>query len=105
MSMNTVPETTGGARAASRRAALIASARKHFVQKGFEATSLDDLIADAGGSRRNIYDLFGGKEGILSAVIEQIIGEIAQSAEIPSGTDTEPRDCVGGAVGRYAVVG
>lgn len=76
---------------ADRRNALVASARKHFVQKGFEATSLDDLIADAGGSRRNIYGLFGGKEGILRAVIEEIVAEIAQTAEMPDASGDDPR--------------
>jgi AcrR family transcriptional regulator len=40
-----------------------------FLDQGYEAVSLDSLIARAGGSRRNIYRHFGGKEGLFMAVI------------------------------------
>ncbi|MDX8347950.1 TetR/AcrR family transcriptional regulator [Cognatiyoonia sp. IB215446] len=90
--MSETPDAPVRTKPADRRDALIASARRHFVEKGFEATSLDDLIADTGGSRRNIYELFGGKEGVLGAVFEQIISEIAETADLPVEADMNPRD-------------
>ena len=64
-------------KSADRANSLLKAARRLFVQKGFEGMSLDHVIAETGGSRRNIYALFGGKEGLLEAVIEQIIEDIA----------------------------
>jgi len=43
-----------------------------FLDRGYEAMSLDTLIARAGGSRRNIYDRFGGKEGLFIEVVNQL---------------------------------
>ena len=77
---------------AARREALIAAARRSFVERGVEGTSLDDVIAEVGGSRRNIYAAFGGKTGLLRAVIERIIAEIAETAEMPAGDGAEPRE-------------
>lgn len=75
-----------------RRDALVAAARRSFVARGVAGTSLDDIIAEAGGSRRNIYNLFGGKDGLVDAVVENIIDEAARTAEVPPTPDLPPRD-------------
>lgn len=76
----------------TRRDALVAAARRAFVAHGVAGTSLDDVIAEVGGSRRNIYNLFGGKDGLVQAVVENIIDEAAQTAEVPAKPDLPPRD-------------
>ncbi len=77
---------------APRRDALIAAARRAFVHHGVEGTSLDDVIAEAGGSRRNIYNLFGCKDGLVEAVVETILEDTAKIAEAPPNPDLPPRD-------------
>lgn len=52
-----------------RRQAIIEAALQLFTEQGFENTSLDMVIALAGGSKRMIYSEFGGKEGLLQAVL------------------------------------
>lgn len=61
---------------ASTRARLIAAARLAFGQKGYAAASMDDLTAAAGLTRGALYHHFGGKEGLLEAVVQQIDGEM-----------------------------
>lgn len=80
------------ARTGPRRDALIAAARRAFVAKGVERTSLDDIIAEAGGSRRNIYNQFGGKDGLVDAVVESILEDAARIAETPFRPGAPPRD-------------
>lgn len=63
-----------------RREALLDAAHRAFVELGYERTSLDAVIAEVGGSRRNIYVEFGGKEGLLAAVVERIIARVADEA-------------------------
>jgi len=55
-----------------RQEVLLKVAAEVFLEKGYEATSLDDIISWAGGSRRNIYTQFGGKEGLFKALVSQI---------------------------------
>jgi AcrR family transcriptional regulator len=43
-----------------------------FLEKGYGATSLDEIIRRAGGSRRNIYTQFGGKECLFKSLITEI---------------------------------
>jgi len=52
-----------------------------FLSHGYEATSLDTLIARAGGSRRNIYDRFGGKEGLFKEVVSQLCANFLRPLE------------------------
>ncbi len=90
--MSETVRTTSRRPGTARRDALIGAARRSFVDLGFEGTSLDAIIAEVGGSRRNIYAEFGGKEGLLRAVMHEIIGEIAASADRPPAEDAQPRD-------------
>lgn len=61
---------------AETRAKLIAAGRKAFAEKGYADASMDDFTADAGLTRGALYHHFGGKPGLLAAVIEQIDGEM-----------------------------
>jgi AcrR family transcriptional regulator len=58
------------------RAKLLAAARQAFRQAGYAATSMDDFTAAAGLTRGALYHHFGGKQGLLAAVVEQIDGEM-----------------------------
>lgn len=58
------------------RAKLIAAARRAFACKGYAASSMDDLTAEAGLTRGALYHNFGDKKGLLQAVIDQIDAEM-----------------------------
>ncbi len=66
------------ARGAARMQALTAAATELFLDQGFEAVSIDSLIAHVGGSRRNIYQRFGGKEGLFIQVVTLLCEEQAK---------------------------
>ena len=57
---------------ASTRSKLIAAGRKAFAEKGYAETAMEDLTADAELTRGALYHHFGGKKGLLEAVIAQI---------------------------------
>lgn len=63
---------------AETRAKLIAAARKAFAAHGYAEASMDDFTAEAGLTRGALYHHFGGKQGLLEAVIEQIDAEMAE---------------------------
>lgn len=58
-------------RAEKRRQALLDAATTLFLDKGFERSSVADIVALAGGSRSTLYDLFGNKEGLLRVMVEE----------------------------------
>lgn len=54
-----------------RREAFLQAARELFTEKGYEHTSLAEVVERAGGSLATLYKLFGNKEGLLDAVLSQ----------------------------------
>lgn len=53
-----------------RRLALLLCATDLFLEKGYEAVSLDDIVNHAGGSKTSIYKYFGNKEGLFTAICD-----------------------------------
>lgn len=60
---------------------LTDSATELFLARGYEAASMDTLIQQVGGSRRNIYSFFGGKEGLFAAVVSEECKKLAAPLE------------------------
>lgn len=67
---------------AENREKLIAAARKAFAQRGYAESAMEDLTADAGLTRGALYHQFGGKRGLLEAVIEQIDLEVTDRLSV-----------------------
>lgn len=53
-----------------RRLALLECASALFLEHGFDAVSLDDIVNLAGGSKTTIYKYFGNKEGLFIAICD-----------------------------------
>ncbi len=63
-------------RTVKRREAMIEAARELFCEHGLAGTTLEMITAEAGGSRRTIYELFGNKDGVFEAVIRDCTGRV-----------------------------
>jgi len=66
------PETSpdiGLDRGAARRQAFLAAAKEVFLEQGFEAASVGEVVRRAGGSLATLYAQFGNKEGLFQAVV------------------------------------
>lgn len=62
-----VPPTKRGH---ERCLALLLSANDLFLEHGYDAVSLDDIVHHAGGSKAFIYKYFGNKEGLFTAICD-----------------------------------
>jgi len=56
-----------------RREQLIVVGRKLFADKGFEATTVEEIATRAGVSKPVVYEHFGGKEGLYAVVVDREI--------------------------------
>ena len=50
---------------------LLRAATRQFAERGFSATSIDDVCRDAGVVKSAVYWHFESKEGLLTAVLEE----------------------------------
>jgi AcrR family transcriptional regulator len=55
--------------------AILESARKLFTAKGYEATSVDAILADCNLSKGTFYHRFQSKSEVLDAVVETMLRE------------------------------
>lgn len=54
-----------------RRHQLIDIARTLFAERGYEATSVEEVAARSGVSKPVVYEHFGGKEGLYAVVVDR----------------------------------
>ena len=64
-----------------RRQQILDAARAEFARNGFHATSMDDIIRAAGMSPGGVYRYFPGKEAIIAAIAEQVVGELTATVD------------------------
>jgi AcrR family transcriptional regulator len=72
---------------ADRRAAtvgtILAEARRLFTERGFEATSIDDIAEAAGVAKGAVYHHFASREAVFQRVLEDMQAAIA-AAPLPA---------------------
>jgi AcrR family transcriptional regulator len=56
---------------AERRQQLLDVGRELFGQRGYEATSIEEIAARADVSKPVVYEHFGGKEGLYAVVVDR----------------------------------
>lgn len=61
-----------------RRQEILDKTFELFSTQGYQAVNLDVIAAHSGCSKSTIYQLFGNKEGLISALNEDIVKELAQ---------------------------
>jgi AcrR family transcriptional regulator len=70
-------------------------ARESFTEHGYAATSIDDIIQQAGVARGALYHHFSGKEALFRAVYETVEGEVvARVMEAAASRASSPWDAV-----------
>jgi AcrR family transcriptional regulator len=58
---------------------ILKAAKQLFVQKGIAATSMDQVAAAAGATKRTVYNNFGSKERLVDAVFAEIRKDLRAS--------------------------
>jgi AcrR family transcriptional regulator len=59
----------------SKQAKILDVAAELFLERGYDAVSLDDILERVGGSKTTIYSYYGGKEGLFAAMVERMAKE------------------------------
>jgi AcrR family transcriptional regulator len=76
-----------------RREQLLDVGRSLFAQKGYDATSIEEIAARAGVSKPVVYEHFGGKEGLYAVVVDREMSNLLARLTDALGTG-HPRQLV-----------
>ena len=84
---------TQGERRAETRERLLAAAAELFAERGIEASSVDAIAERADRTSGAVYDHFGGKQGLLFALLEGWTDDAATviGAEVRAAATLEDR--------------
>jgi AcrR family transcriptional regulator len=77
-------------RGRATRERLIEAAREQFGTVGYDAASLDAILAAAGVKRGALYHHFESKQELFDAVLDREVAEIAQRIAKTAGAASDP---------------
>ena len=79
--MARAPQPPRTAQGAETREALLETAIELFAERGYSATSVDQLCRRAGIVKTALYWHFGSKEGLLTAALDRVAGDWIEEIE------------------------
>lgn len=71
----------GEAARAASQAKILRAAERLFARKGYDATTMQDIVSDAGTSIGNAYFYFSNKEALLRSLVESSSNAMFDEAE------------------------
>lgn len=77
-----------------RRQAILTAARELFLEKGYEATTLNDVVRRSGGSLATLYEMFENKPGLLRAMVSERCSLISETIDRAIETHRPPREAL-----------
>src|SRR5215210_2637072 len=100
------PKPVSEGRLARRKArtesAILDAAERHFLERGYESTKVDDIAHDADVAVGSLYNHFGGKEALYQALIERALDLFEAYMDEDRDTDLSALEQVLDTAGRLA---
>jgi AcrR family transcriptional regulator len=78
--------------AEATRQQLVGIARELFVEQGFAATAIDEIVQRAGLAKGALYHHFGGKDALFKAVYDVVLDETAEAVIAAAVAEDHPWD-------------
>src|SRR5215211_299322 len=92
---------TQAQRSEATQAALVATARRLFAERGYAGVGTEEIVSAAGVTRGALYHHFEGKAGLFGAVFEQIEAELAERFANEALAKSDPWDAMVAGLGLF----
>ncbi len=76
----------------ARRDKIVDTATDLFLEQGYDAVTIDEVVRVVGGSKTSLYRNFGGKEGLLSESVQQMCANFLVTFNSLDVSSLEPAD-------------
>jgi TetR/AcrR family transcriptional repressor of mexJK operon len=83
------------ARRIDRREAILAVARRSFLEHGYAATTMSGIAATIGGSKATLWSYFPSKEVLFAAVLDEAIASYRVQLSTLLDTSADPERTIG----------
>jgi TetR/AcrR family transcriptional regulator, mexJK operon transcriptional repressor len=74
----------GRPRDPAKEDAIVAAARESFLERGFHASTIEDIAARAGVSKVTLYNRFGDKDTLFEAMVRREVARMDAAFSLPS---------------------
>ena len=78
----------------ARRDAMLDAAMELFLERGYGAISLTDVVKRSGGSLATLYELFGGKLGLLKACVAERCAQLNEVLDAGELENRSPKEAL-----------
>jgi TetR/AcrR family transcriptional repressor of mexJK operon len=85
------PRLMPNTKAQKKQTDILNVASELFLERGYDAVSLDDILERVGGSKTTLYSYYGGKEGLFAAMVQAKCRNKLTSFLTMDVTDLDPR--------------
>jgi AcrR family transcriptional regulator len=75
-----------------RRRTVVATAARLFAERGYQATSMDEVAARVGVTKPMLYEYFGSKDGLLAACLARARQQLHERTVAAVAAGGEPRE-------------
>lgn len=75
-----------------RREQLVQVGRSLFAERGFDATSVEEIASKAGVSKPVVYEHFGGKEGLYAVIVDREVQALVSALQNALSSSERPRE-------------
>lgn len=79
---------------AEREQQMVRVAEEVFAERGYQATSMDEIAARVGVTKPMLYEYFGSKDGLLRACLGRARQQLHDQTVAAAAAGGEPRDVV-----------
>ncbi len=73
-----------GPRSEAKRARILEAAMRHFAERGYQATRIEDIATDLAIAKGSVFQHFGSKEGLFLAAYKKAVTSFAAYLDAPS---------------------
>ena len=87
-----------------RRSQILDAAAQVFLEHGYGGATIDLVVERAGASKATVYSFFGGKEGLLAAIVEERCERILSAFADPAAIGSDIRSALAHIARRYMEV-
>jgi AcrR family transcriptional regulator len=79
-------------RGETRRCEVAAVAKRIFIERGYNQTTMQAIAEEAGASKETLYRHFGSKEGLFAEIVREKSAQIASSMDEDFTLHASPED-------------
>jgi TetR/AcrR family transcriptional regulator len=77
------PPALTGARSQAKRLRILEAAMRHFAERGYHATRIEDIATELSIAKGSVFQHFGNKEGLFLAAYQRAVASFARYLDAP----------------------